>query len=78
MFAKFIAAEAQDLTCRQYVTTIGHSESMFNIDGNGLLVGQSTIDDAIETFVPKLFQAGLLYATHHRSLAGNPRITQDV
>lgn len=67
--ADFIAVQAQDSTFQQFAPTIGHAESKFNIDCNRLLVRKSTIDSAIQTVVPEVFEARVLYLAHNHSLA---------
>lgn len=43
----FIAAQAQDYNWWQNVSTVSHLDSKFYVNGYGLLVIQSTIDDAV-------------------------------
>lgn len=59
--AELITAQAQDPSCQQYVATIGPPKLKFNINGNGRLVRQSTIDGAFRAVVPRAIQKRLAY-----------------
>lgn len=70
---EFIDTEFRSSTCQKYETTVDHHKSKFYVNSNGLLlVGKSTIDDAIQTVVSKFFQARLMNMTHYSTLAGYP------
>lgn len=45
--AKFVAAQAQGLTCKQHAASMGHQDSKFFVDNSALLVKQSTMNGAI-------------------------------
>lgn len=70
--AKFIATQAQEPTAQQYATCIGLLDSKCNIDGSELLVRQSITGSSIQTVVPKVVQARLLFPAQNPSLAEQP------
>lgn len=71
-FVEFVDAQAEDLNCQQYAASVGHPDWRFYVDDNEPLVRQSTIDEAIQTVLPKALQARLLYLAQHPPLAGHP------
>lgn len=52
--ADCIATEAQDTTFQQHAASMGHLDSMFYMDSNGLFMRYSTIHGASHIVVPKL------------------------
>lgn len=51
------AVQAQDSTCQQYSGSMSHPDLKFDIDSNGHLVRQLTVDSAIQTVVSKRIRA---------------------
>lgn len=71
--ANFIGTREKDLTYQQYVAAVAHPDAKLSVDSSRLFLRQSTIDCAVQTFVPKSFQAGLQCLAHQRTLAEHPR-----
>ena len=67
-----IRAQARDRLCRMFRDTVGTPGSEYSVDGNGLLIRKSPLDQCIQIVAPEGLRKRIMYFAHNSVHAGHP------
>lgn len=68
-----IGKNATDWECPEAAKHVEHQKSQYQLDGDGILIWQSSIDGALQKLVPTLLHAWIMYLTQYPRLAVPPQ-----